>query len=144
MILGFSLGVIALTLLSWPVAAISRRHYGKPLTLDPRGRRRRLILRVICALDLVFIITFGIAFSSLEKLGGLGPHGDLWLHMIQVVGVLGAIGSLYAILAAVVTWGDKQQWVWYRVWNLLLALRVWDFSGLRTTGTCSISICATD
>jgi hypothetical protein len=69
----------------------------------------------------VFIITFGIAFSSLEKLGGLGPHGDLWLHMIQVVGVLGAIGSLYAILAAVVTWGDKQQWVWYRVWNLLLA-----------------------
>jgi CubicO group peptidase (beta-lactamase class C family) len=120
-ILGFSLGVIALTLLFWPIAGILRWHYGKPLTLDPRGRRRRLILRVICALDLVFVIAFAIAFSSLEKLGGLGPHGDLWLHLIQVVGVLGAIGALFAILAAVESWSDKQQWVWCRVWNVLLA-----------------------
>jgi CubicO group peptidase (beta-lactamase class C family) len=121
LIVGFSLGVIALTLLFWPVAAILRWHYGKPLTLDSRGRRMRLILRVICALDLLFVILFAVAFSSLEKLGGLGRHGDLWMHLIQVIGVLGAIGSLYAILAAEVTWTDKQQWVWYRVWNVLLA-----------------------
>jgi CubicO group peptidase (beta-lactamase class C family) len=121
LIVGFSLGVIALTLLFWPVAAILRRHYGKPLTLDSRGRRMRLILRVICALDLLFVILFAVAFSSLEKLGSLGPHADLWMHLIQVIGVLGAIGSLYAILAAEVTWTDKQQWVWYRVWNVLLA-----------------------
>jgi CubicO group peptidase (beta-lactamase class C family) len=121
LIVGFSLGVVALTLLFWPVAAILRWHYGKPLTLDSRGRRMRLILRVICALDLLFVILFAVAFSSLEKLGGLGRHGDLWMHLIQVIGVLGAIGSLYAILAAEVTWTDKQQWVWYRVWNVLLA-----------------------
>jgi CubicO group peptidase (beta-lactamase class C family) len=121
-IVGFSLGVIALTLLFWPVAAILRRHYGKPLTLDPRGKRIRLILRVICALDLLFVIAFAIAFSSLEKLGGLGLHGDFWLHLIQAIGVLGAIGSIYAILAAGVTWTDKQQWVWYRIWNVLLAV----------------------
>ena len=34
-ILGFGLGVIALTLLLWPVAFALRRHYDKPLTLDP-------------------------------------------------------------------------------------------------------------
>jgi hypothetical protein len=121
LIVGFSLGIIALSLLFWPVAAILRRHYGKPLTLDSRGRRMRLILRVICALDLLFVILFAVAFSSLEKLGGLGPHGDLRMHLIQVIGVLGAIGSLYAILVAEVSWTDKQQWVWYRVWNVLLA-----------------------
>jgi CubicO group peptidase (beta-lactamase class C family) len=121
-ILGFSLGVIALTVLLWPVAAILRWHYGKPLSLDPRSRRMRLILRVICALDILFVIAFAIAFSSLEKLGGLGPHADFWMHLIQVIGLLGAVGSLYAILAALVTWGDKQQWVWYRVWNVLLAV----------------------
>lgn len=121
LIVGFSLGIIALSLLFWPVAAILRRHYGKPLTLDSRGRRMRLIVRVICALDLLFVILFAVAFSSLEKLGGLGPHGDLWMHLIQVIGVLGAIGSLYAILVAEVSWTDKQQWVWYRVWNVLLA-----------------------
>jgi hypothetical protein len=109
------------------VSAILRWHYGKPLTLDPRSKRMRLILRIICGLDVVFVIAFAIAFSSLEKLGGLGPHGDFWLHLIQVIGVLGAIGSLYAILAAVVTWSEKHQWVWYRVWNVLLAFACVEF-----------------
>jgi len=90
-ILGFSVGVIALTLLFWPVSAILRWHYGKPLTLDPRSKRMRLILRIICAVDVVFVIAFAIAFSSLEKLGGLGPHGDFWLHLMQVIGVLGRL-----------------------------------------------------
>jgi hypothetical protein len=35
---------------------------------------------------------------------------------------LGGIGALYAIFVAVIGWSDKQQWVWYRVWNVLLGL----------------------
>jgi CubicO group peptidase (beta-lactamase class C family) len=119
-ILGFSLGVIALTLVLWPVAAILRRHYGKPLTLDPPARRIRWILRIVCALDILFFLGFVLVFSALEKPGGLGASGDFWLHLIQIIGVLGGIGALYAVFAAVVSWGDKQQWVWYRIWNVLL------------------------
>jgi CubicO group peptidase (beta-lactamase class C family) len=121
-VLGFSLGVIALTLLLWPVSAILRRHYGKPLTLEVPARRMRLILRVVCALDLLFLIAFAIGFSALEKPGGLGSQGDFWIHLVQVIGVLGALGGLYAVLVAVVSWSDQQQWVWYRLWNVLLAL----------------------
>ncbi|MDP9338763.1 MAG: hypothetical protein M3P45_07840, partial [Acidobacteriota bacterium] len=63
-----------------------------------------------------------IALSAFEKPGGLGPHADFWMHLVQVVGVLFGIGALYAIFAAVIGWSDKQQWVWYRVWNVLLGL----------------------
>ena len=121
-IAGFSLGVIALTILFWPVAAVLRHHYGKPLSLDPRARRMRLILRIVCALDILFVIGFVAAFSALERPGGLGARGDLALHLIQIVGVLGCIGSLFAIVAAIVSWTDKEQWLWYRIWNVLLAL----------------------
>jgi hypothetical protein len=122
LVLGFSIGVLALTLLLWPLAAILRRHYGKPLSLDPRARRMRMILHVICAIDLLFVIGFALIFSSLDKAGGLGAQGDVWLHLLQVIGVLGGIAALFAILAAAVSWSDKQQWVWYRVWNVLLGL----------------------
>ena len=121
-ILFFGLGVIALTILFWPVAAILRRHYGKPLTLEPNARRMRLILRIICFMFIAFVLGFVIAFSSLEKPGGLGASGNALLHLIQFIGVLGGLGALYALFAAAVSWGDKQQWVWYRIWNVLLAL----------------------
>jgi CubicO group peptidase (beta-lactamase class C family) len=121
-ILGFSLGVIVLTLLLWPLSASLRWHYGKPLTLDSRFRRMRRILRVVCALDVLVFVGFAVAFSWLEKPGGLGHSGDFWIHVLQVIGLLGGIGALYAIFAAAVTWTDKQQWVWYRVWSVLLAV----------------------
>lgn len=121
-IAGFSLGVIALTILFWPIAAILRHHYGKPLSLDPRARRMRLLLHIVCALDILFVIGFVAAFSGLERPGGLGASGDLALHLIQIVGVLGGIGAVFAIFAAIVSWTDKEQWLWYRIWNILLAL----------------------
>jgi hypothetical protein len=39
-VIGLSLCVIALTLVLWPVAAILRKHYGKPLDLSPRAQPR--------------------------------------------------------------------------------------------------------
>ena len=111
--------VITLTLLLWSIAAMIRRHYGKPLTRDPRARRMRLILRIVCLLDVLFVVGFAILLSLLEKPGAIGSHADFWMHLVQMFGVLGGIGALYAIFVAAVGWGDKQQWVWYRLWNVL-------------------------
>lgn len=72
----------------------------------------RLILRIVCALDTLFVIGCVTAFSALERPGGLGARGDLALHLIQVIGVLGGIGALFAIFAAIVSWIDKEQWLW--------------------------------
>jgi CubicO group peptidase (beta-lactamase class C family) len=121
-ILGFSLGVIALTILLWPVAASLRWHYAKPLSLDPRAKRMRAILRVVCFIDILFFAGFAFALTSLEKPGGFGAHADFWLHLVQILGVLGGFGALFALLNAVSSWTDKQQWLWYRIWNVLLGV----------------------
>jgi CubicO group peptidase (beta-lactamase class C family) len=121
----FGLGMMVLTLLLWPVAAVLRKHYGVPLSLDSRARRMRLILRLVCVLFLAFVIWFAVALSGLQKLQG---PSDGVLHLIQIIALLGVIGAIYAILAAVISWTDQKQWVWHRVWNVLLALGLVGFS----------------
>jgi hypothetical protein len=39
-----------------------------------------------------------------------------------VIGLLTGIGALITIVAAIKSWGDGQQWVWYKIWNALLAV----------------------
>jgi hypothetical protein len=58
----------------------------------------------------------------LEKPGGMGEGGDLKIHLIQVVGLLTGIGALIAIYCAAKSWSDGQQWIWYKIWNSLLAV----------------------
>ncbi len=55
-IIGFSLCVIALTLLLWPIAAMLRKHYGKPLALDADARRLRMLVRLECFGVAAFVV----------------------------------------------------------------------------------------
>jgi len=120
-VIGFSVGVIALTLLFWPVAAILRKHYAKPLTLSDGARRLRRLVHVVCFIVLAFVIGLVFLLNALEKPGGLGAAGDFKIHLLQVVGLLTGIGALIAIYNAAKSWGDTQQWRWYKIWNALLA-----------------------
>lgn len=121
-IIGFSVCVIALTLLFWPIAAILRKHYGKPLMLSDSARRARTLMHIICFVIVLFLIGLAFLLNSLEKPGGLGSAGDLKIHLLQVIGLLTGVGALIAIYNAAKSWGDAQQWFWYRIWNVLLAV----------------------
>jgi len=121
-VIGFSLCVIALTLVLWPVAAILRKHYGKPLDLSPRARRLRTLVHVTCLLVAAFVISLALLSDAVEIPGGLGSAGDLKIHLLQILGVLTGLGALIAIINALVSWRDTHQWLWYRIWNALLAI----------------------
>jgi hypothetical protein len=120
-VIGFSVVVIALTLLFWPVAAILRKHYAKPLALSESARRARTLVHVVCFVVVAFLIGLAVLLNSLEKPGGLGSAGDFKIHLLQIVGLLTGIGALIAIYNAAKSWGDAQQWRWYKIWNALLA-----------------------
>ena len=120
-VVGFGIGVIVLTILLWPVAAMVRKHYGKPLTLDGGARRWRRFVKIACIIDIAYLIGLALILNALEKLE-LGAGGDTKVHLLQVLGVLGGIGALLAIVAAIKSWADAQQWVWYKIWNTLLAV----------------------
>jgi CubicO group peptidase (beta-lactamase class C family) len=121
-VIGFSIGVIVLTILLWPIGAMIRKHYGKSLPLEPGAKRLRRYVHAACIVDIVFLIGLAIAVTALGKPGGLGERGDIWLHLLQVIGLVGGIGAIAAVYNSVKSWGDAAQWFWNKLWNTLLAL----------------------
>ena len=120
-IIGFSLSVIMLTLLLWPIAAMIRKHYGKPLTLDDGAKRLRMLVRLVCFGVVIFVVGLLVFVSKLSNPSGLSERTDGWLHLLQVIGLIAGLGSLIAIYNAVKSWGDGQQWFWNKLWNTFLA-----------------------
>jgi CubicO group peptidase (beta-lactamase class C family) len=118
-----ALTVFLLTLIFWPVGAILRRHYGHPLNLEARDRRIRLLVRVVCVLDLAFLLSFaGFFTAALNDIGMLSPRYDPLLRIIQLVGWLGLLGGLIVIYNMVRSWTQPQRWLWSKLGDTLLAL----------------------
>jgi CubicO group peptidase (beta-lactamase class C family) len=97
--IGFAVMVFALTLLLWPVAAVVRRHYRRPLTLTAAQRRLRMWLKLACAIDLGALVAFaGVVAYGFSNLTAFSDALDPWLRVIQLIfilGILATIGMLY-------------------------------------------------
>jgi CubicO group peptidase (beta-lactamase class C family) len=113
--------VLGLTLLCWPLAAIIRGHYHQRLDLDPSYLRLRPWVRVVCAVDIAFLIIFLMVLTD-GGINVLSSRTDFKFHAIQSLGVLGALGTIVVLLAALRSWRDPHAWFWGKVWNLLLLL----------------------
>jgi CubicO group peptidase (beta-lactamase class C family) len=117
-----SLAVLGLTLLFWPVAAVIRRHYRIRLELSDRQRRSRLWVRLICVLDIVFALGLLLTVGGDDPTALLSGQLDTRLFLLQGIGVVGALGSLLVIYAAVRSWRDRSLWFGTRLWNVLIML----------------------
>jgi CubicO group peptidase (beta-lactamase class C family) len=113
--------VLGLTLLCWPLAAIIREHYQQRLDLDSAYLRLRPWVRVICAVDVAFLMIFLTVLSSAGP-SALSSRTDFKFHAIQSLGVLGALGTVVVLLACLRSLRDPQAWFWSKAWNLLLLL----------------------
>jgi CubicO group peptidase (beta-lactamase class C family) len=112
-VLGVSLLIMLLTLLLWPVAWFVRRHYGRKLELTASERLLRFGVRLVFALNIIFIVALtGLAFYGLSHLEVFSDRGNTWFHLIQVIGVVGAIGTLIVLLNAVHSWISKRRSLW--------------------------------
>jgi CubicO group peptidase (beta-lactamase class C family) len=89
-----SLGVLLITLLQWPIAALIRRHYKAPLTLDRRSLRVYRGVRIGAGLVLALVAAWVISMSKLKAL----PSYDPWLWFLQIAGLIVLVGG--ALLAA--------------------------------------------
>lgn len=113
--------ILGLTLLCWPLAAVIRGHYHQRLELDPSYMRLRPWVRVICAVDIAFLLIFLMVLTS-GGINVLSSRTDFKFQAIQFVGVLGALGTVVVLLAALRSWKDPHAWFWGKVWNLLLVV----------------------
>jgi hypothetical protein len=113
--------VLGLTVLCWPLAAILRKHYRQRLELDSGYMRLRLWVLAVCVVDLVFLLWFYLAITT-DDPGALSSRSDAKLHVIQVLGLLGAFGTVIVLLACLRSWKDNHTWLWAKIWNLMVLL----------------------
>lgn len=121
-VLGFSLFVIVLTLLAWPIAAMIRKHYGRSLVIAPNEKRLRTIAHLTCLSIVVYIIGLLVFAGTLSDLSMLSERSDRWLRMLQMVALIAGLGFVTVIYNSIKCWTDKQQWFWSKIWNTFLAL----------------------
>jgi hypothetical protein len=116
-----SLLVMALTLLLWPAGALVRAHYRQRLAITPATQQGRLWIRLVCALDIIFCIGLALILSS-DSPAVLSEKTDLRIHILQIAGWMGTIGTVLVVLACIRSWRDPNAWSWSKVWNGLVLL----------------------
>ena len=118
-----SLSVFGLALVLWPLAAILRWHYGSTLDLTPGERRARLRTRLVCLIDLVFLLAW-IAYGSFaaKDFSLLSSSFDPWLRLMELTGVIGILGMLIAVHNCLKAWSSPHRWFWSKIVETLIAL----------------------
>jgi len=122
-VLGISLGLMLLTLILWPVGWFVRRHYARRLDVSPLEMLLRILVRVVFLLDLIFIAAlFGLTMYGLTHLEHFSDRGGRWFHLVQIVGVIGAVGTLVALANAALAWISKRRTIWGKLQATILLL----------------------
>ena len=122
-VLGISLGLMLLTLILWPVGFFLRRHYGYKLELTGIEKLLRILVRVVFALNLIFIVAlFGLVTYGLTHLEIFSDRGNMWFRIIQIVGVLGAAGTLVVLANAAFAWISKRRSIWGKLQATIMLL----------------------
>src|SRR4030095_1439770 len=135
-VLVVSLVLMLLTLILWPVAWFVRRHYGRTLELTRLELLLRVLVRISFLLDIIFIASLiGLVTYGLSHLEIFSDKGTLWFHLIQVLGVLGAIGTLAALINAIVTWISKRWSIWVKLQATILLLACFGFLWFAFAGS---------
>ena len=113
--------MLGLTILLWPFAAMARKHYGKPLDLNPSERRLRLVVRFVCILFLVFLLGWLSCLSLANDPAGLNGLAS-WVTPFGIIGVLCTLGTLLACLNAFQSWSAPNRWIWTKLHDTAIAL----------------------
>ena len=122
-VLVVSLVLMLLTLILWPVSWLVRRHYGRKLELPRIALLFRVLVRLAFLLDIIFIASLlGLLTYGLGHLEVFSDKGTVWFHLIQVIGVLGAIGTLAALINAIIAWTGRQWSIWVKLQATIMLL----------------------
>ena len=115
---GISLLVMFLTLFLWFVGWFVRRHYGGRFELTTREKQLRYAVRIIFAIDILFIIAlFAIITYMSSNYDFFSDRGNFWVRIAQIIGLIGILGTPIILYNAVHAWTSKH----YRIWGKLQA-----------------------
>ncbi|HEY5445888.1 MAG TPA: hypothetical protein VIJ87_15760, partial [Pyrinomonadaceae bacterium] len=80
-------------------------------------------VRIAFLLDIIFIASLlGLVTYGLSHLEIFSDKGTVWFHLVQVIGVLGAIGTLAALINAIIAWSGKRWSIWVKLQATIMLL----------------------
>jgi hypothetical protein len=120
LVVGFSLVVILLTLVLWPLGGLTRWHFGRRLEIAPGDRTLRRLTRVACLFVVATLAMIAYLASQAGTPGAFSSHLDPTLRVLQLSALLGALGSIPAIVHAYRTVRTNAWW-WTKVHECVLA-----------------------
>jgi CubicO group peptidase (beta-lactamase class C family) len=113
-----ALAIIALTALSWPVGAISRRRFGVAMALGGQDLKSYRWARAFSWLVLAALGGWALLFLSFESDRNL----DAAIWLLEIVGTVGYVGLCGAALWNIQRiWQGKRGW-FAKLWSALLML----------------------
>ena len=112
-VVGISLVIMLLTVLLWPIGWIVRRYYDYRLDLTGVEGLLRWGVRIVFLLDLIFAIGLAaiLGYGS-SHLGFFSDRATFWFYLFQVIGVIGALGTIIVLINALSTWGSTRARIW--------------------------------
>jgi CubicO group peptidase (beta-lactamase class C family) len=117
------LAALAITALTWPIAAIVRRRYGATMALDPRARRAFRLSRIgavaIVAAMLGWTLAIALMVSDINHLGS-GFDPIIWT--LEILGTAAFVGGFAVMLWNLwVVWSGRRRWP-AKVWSIVMTL----------------------
>lgn len=126
-VLIISLLIMVFSLIFSPIAWIVRRHYGQKLELSRLEKLLRFGVWITFALDLIFVIALvSFVTYALSHIELLGEKGTVWIYLIQMIGIVGAIGTLVVLFNAVKAWMSGRR-IWSKLGATILVLACFGF-----------------
>jgi hypothetical protein len=118
-----ALAALTLTMLAWPISALTRRHYGVQYALTGEDAKVHRWIRLAATATVVVWLGWIILISSMmSNFVLLSERTDIWLRILQVLGLVVLFGG-----AGVGVWNAwsvlRSRRSWYaKLWAVLLAL----------------------
>jgi CubicO group peptidase (beta-lactamase class C family) len=120
-LIGGSLALVSATVLLWPLAAVIRKRYARPLPLSPGNRILFRLSRLVCILEIGFIALFGLPMSRADtNVSYIGEGLNPWLIASHITGWLAALGLIVLAITALRFWKTPDLGWWARVHAALL------------------------
>ncbi|HET8690937.1 MAG TPA: serine hydrolase domain-containing protein [Steroidobacteraceae bacterium] len=118
-----SLGVLALTVLFWPVTAVLRRRYARPLPFAGAEAKAYRHGRIGALLSLVAIGGWiGVIMMMFSDLKFLSARFDWLVILLHVVGTIAVFAGLVLLLHHLVVVFKARRRIFGKIWAVLLAL----------------------
>jgi CubicO group peptidase (beta-lactamase class C family) len=122
-LIGGSLALVIATVLLWPLAAVIRKRYARPLPLSPGNRLLFRLSRLVCILEISFLALVGLPMSFADtNVSYIGDGLNPWLTASHLTGWLAALGLIVLASTALRFWKAPDLGWWARVHATLLLL----------------------